>query len=226
MPYIIDIILVAVVALIAFLSTRKGFILTLTDLVSGVLAFLIGKLTAPLAANFIYTNFLKEKAMEFLNRQYTDVQMSIEFAADNVLSVFGFLPQGMVSYLDNSDVINSQNIAQSIMQSVTTIEELEQKIIAPVVLVIVNMFCFAVISFIALILLRLLGKMLSKAVTAFNITERIDSILGGIFGVIKGVIYVFIIALIITVISFVNSTVAEYAADSFVCGIAAKLLSL
>ena len=226
MSHVIDIILIALIALIAFIGSRRGIILTVFDLLSGIISFIIAKFTAPLAAAFLYENVAKEKVLAFLTEKYSEAQSSLEGAIGNFTSVFDFLPDGILTYAEKSGMLDASAISQNVISSITTVNELETAVVAPVITAVLNMLCFAVIAFIAVIALRITGRFISKIVTKSKIADKLDSLLGGIFGVFKGVIYVFIIAVIISILSFTSQTIASYAADSFICGIAADLIGI
>ena len=223
MSYLIDIILVALIVLIAFIGSKRGIILTVFDLLSGIASFLIAKLTAPFAAEFVYDNFAKAAVTAFLEQKYSDVQSAM---TDAVSSVFGFLPEGMYTFAQKAGLIDASALSQDVLSKITTVAELEANIARPVVLVVINIICFAAISCVALIALRIVGRFISGIVSKFKFTDKINSLLGGIFGVIKGIIYVFIIAVVLSIVSFSSETVASYTGDSVICGFAAQLIGL
>lgn len=226
MAHVIDIILIALIALIAFVGSRRGIILTVFDLLSGVASFVIAKLTAPYASAYIYENAAKEKVIAFLEEKYSGIETAMTQTVENFISVFDFLPEGILTYAEESGLLDASSFSHDIISSITTVSELETSIVAPVVTAVINMLCFAVIAFVSVIVLRIVGKLLSGLVSKSKIGEKLDTGLGAVFGVLKGVIYVFIIAVIISIISFSSETVASYAADSYICGIAAQLIGI
>lgn len=226
MAHVIDIILIALIVLIAFIGSRRGIILTVFDLLSGVASFVIAKLSAPYASSYIYDNVVREKVMAFLEEKYSGVETVMTETVESFVSVFDFLPDGILTYAEKSGLLDASSFSHDILSSITTVSELETDIVAPVVTAVINMLCFAVIAFVAVIVLRIIGKLLSGIVSKSKIGEKLDSGLGAAFGVLKGVIYVFIIAVIISIISFSSETVASYAADSYICGIAAQLIGI
>ncbi len=223
MAHVIDIILVALIVLIAFIGSKRGFVLTVFDLFSGIASFIIARFTAPHAAVFIYDNFAKSTVTAFLEQKYNDVGNAM---TDAVGSVFGFLPEGMLTYAEKSGILDASAISQDVLSKITTVAELEANIARPVVTAVINIVCFAVIAFIALILLRIAGGFLSGIISKIKIVGKLNSLLGGIFGVLKGVVYVFIIAVILSIVSFSSETIASYAADSFICGIASDIIGI
>ncbi len=223
---ILDIILVALVVLIAFLAARRGLILTILDLVSGIVAFVLGKMLATPVAEFFYKSFFRQKVLDFLTEKFDNIEGSIADAIENISSVFKFLPEGVYTYVKQSGLINSDEAAESLMERISSVSQLEQNVVSPVMTALIGMFCFVIISGIILIALRLISVPVSKLLTKSKIADSLNTVLGGVFGVVKGLIYAFIIAIVICVVSFANKAVAEYAANSFICEMAANLLGL
>lgn len=223
MNYIIDIVLVLLIALIAFLGSKRGFILTVFDLCSGIASVIIAKLTAPHAAAFVYDKAAKEAVLAFLEEKYNAVGSAM---TDAVSSVFGFLPDGMYAFAEKTGILDASAISQDVLAKITTVAELETKIARPVVTAVINIVCFALIAFVAAVVLKIVGRLLSEILSKIKILEKFNALLGGITGVLKGVIYVFIIAVILCIVSFSSETVATYTADSYICSLASQLIGI
>lgn len=226
MSYIIDIILVAILVLIVFLASKKGLVVTLFDIASGIIAFIAAKLLSPIAADYIYGGYVREGVIEFLSEKYNGIEASIADAVNNIASVFSFLPSGVLQYADSAGFLDSDTVASGIMESITTVSQLETKIVAPVVTAIITIVCFAVLALILLVVLRIVGRLLAKLVTMTKLTKRLDSILGAVLGAAKGCIYVFILAAIISVVSYSSETLASYAANSVICGFVSGIIGI
>lgn len=223
MNYIIDIVLIGLIALIAFLGSKKGFILTVFDLFSGIASVVIAKITAPIAAAAVYDNIAKKAVMAFLEEKYSAVGNAM---TDAVSSVFGFLPDGMYAFASKAGLLDASAISQGVLSKITTVAEIEANIARPVVTAIINIICFAVISFVAVIVLRIVGKLLSEVLSKIKVLEKFNAVLGGVAGVLKGVIYVLVIAVILCIVSFASETIANYTADSYICSFASKLIGI
>lgn len=224
MSYAIDIILICVFVLIVFLSSKKGIVLTIVDLLAGVAAFVGAKFIAPVAAQGLYDSVVKQIVIDFLTEKYNGIENTISDALSNVTSAFDFLPQGIMSYIESSGYLDSDALASGIMNEITTVAQLESQIVAPVVTAILNLLCFAVLSIVLLIVLKIAGRFISKIIKAVKIADKLDSILGAVFGLVKGALYVFIIAAVISVVSFASETLASHAANSYICSFVSGLI--
>ncbi len=224
MNYLIDIILVGVFLLIIFVSSKKGIVVTVADLVSGIIAFAAAKIIAPVAAEGIYSSLLKQSVIELLTEKYTGIESSISEALSNVTAVFDFLPEGILSFIDSAGYLDTDAMASGLMNSITTVSELEAQIVSPVVTGVLNLLCFAVFSIVLLIVLRIVGRFIAKLITSVKIADKLDGILGAVLGLVKGVIYVFVIAAVISVVSFSSETLAAYTADSYICSFVSGII--
>ena len=223
MAHLIDIILILLIVLIAFIGSKRGFVLTVFDLFSGIASFVIARLAAPHMAVFVYDNFAKAKVLAFLEEQYSGAQSAM---TDAVSSVFDFLPEGIFAYVNKSGILDASTLSQDVLSRITSVAELEAKVAAPVVTAVINIVCFAVIAVIALIVLKIVGRLLSGIISKIKIIGKLNTILGGVAGVFKGVVDVFIVSVVLSIASFASETVAGYAADSFICGIVSDIIGI
>ncbi len=223
MNHIIDIVLVLLIALIAFIGTKRGFVLTVFDLFSGIASLIIAKLTSPYASVFIYDNFAKATVLTFLEKKYNEAGTAITEAISAVLD---FLPEGMYAFAEKTGLLDVSSVSQDVLSKITTVAELEANIARPVVTAVINIVCFAAISCVAIIVLKIVGRLLSGIISKIKIIGKLNSILGGVAGVLKGVVDVFIIAVILCVVSFASETIATYVADSYICSLISQLIGI
>ncbi len=226
MNYIIDIVLIALIVLIVAVSSKRGFILTVFDFASGIVAFIGARILSPYVSTFVYDNFFKSTVISFLSEKYSSAGDTVASAIDNMYSVFSFLPEGIYAYIKESGIIDSQAISQTIMTNITTVEQLESSIVGPIMSSVIQLIAFAVLSIVLLVVLRIAAKFISRVVNISKIAGKLNSILGAAVGLLKGLVYVFIIAVVICVLSYASEDVAVYAADSYICSFASKLIGI
>lgn len=226
MNYIIDIVLVSLVVLIVAVSSKRGLILTIFDFASGIVAFIGARILSPYVSTFVYDNFFKATVVSFLAEKYSAAGDSLASAIDNMASVFSFLPEGIYAYITESGLIDSQSISQSFMTNITTVEQIESSVVGPIMTSVIQLIAFAALSTVLLIVLRIVAKFISRVVNISKIAGKLNSILGAAVGLLKGLVYVFIIAVVICVLSYASETVAVYAADSYICSFASKLIGI
>ena len=223
---ILDILLIAVLALIVFISYKRGFILTVFDLVSGVVACFLAKMISPSVASFVYDNGVRKIVLDFLQQKFEDAETSLALTMSDITSSFGFLPENVLNYAESSGLLDFESLSENIISGITTVDMLEAEIVGPAVVSVLNLICFSILSFILLIVLRIAAVFVSKLITVTKLGEKLNSGLGAFFGLLKGVVYVFIIAIVLTVAAYFSESIAEYASLSYICTFAKNLLGL
>ncbi len=226
MYYIIDIILVCLIVLIIILGAKKGFVATLTDLVAGILAVVTAKIVSSPVADILYNNVIRNIVLDFISEKYAEIEVGLASLMDNAFSVFDFLPEGIYTFISQAGIFDSEAISNEIISSITSVEQLESEVVAPILISVLGLICFAGLSIVFTIVFRIVGRLVAKIIKISNLADKLDSLLGAVFGLIKGCLYVFIIAAVISVASFASETLAAYTADSFICSIVATLLCL
>lgn len=226
MNHIIDIVLVAIIALMVFISSKRGFIVTVLELASGVLAFIGARMLAPSVSVLLYDTFAKKIVTDFIAEKYAAAGNSIASVVNNLSSSLDFLPEGVLAYVNASGILDGNTVSQNIMSSITTVEQIESVVVAPVITAILQLVAFAVLSMVLLVVLRIAARFISKVITISKIADKLNSILGAVCGLLKGCVYVFIIAVVLSVLSFASESVAVYTADSVICSFASTLIGI
>ena len=132
----------------------------------------------------------------------------------------------MTCEVEKTGIFNGEAISQEIMSSITTVEQLESVIAAPVVTAVLQLISFGVLSVLLLIGLRIASVFISKVIKVSKLADKLNTILGAVFGLLEGCVYVFIIAVVISLLSFTSETIASYAADSYICQLASTLIGI
>lgn len=226
MPNIIDIILIVLGVLIVLISAKKGIILTVFDLASGIISFLMAKLLSPYAAEYIYANYVKNTVTAFLSEKYQTASDGIANAVNGAAEFFNFLPKGVLEYAKEAGFLNGDALSSEIMSDITTVQELESNIAAPVITALLQVISFAVIVFVLAVALKIAALFISKCIKKTTVANSLNIALGAVFGVLKGAVYIFIIAAVINVIALSSESMASYAADSYICSFAGKIIGL
>ncbi len=226
MNYLIDLILIAVIAFVVFMGSKKGFAVTLTDFISSIAAVILAKIASPYAASALYGGFIKQIVVDFLTEKYNSAQNALSDTLSSIASVFDFLPEGIRSFADASGYFNSDALSESVLSGITSVSELEAKIAAPTVTAILNIICFGILSVVFVIVLRIIGRLIAKLITSLKVTDKLDKILGAVLGLAKGILYAFVAAAVINVISFASESLAMYAANSYICSVVASIIGI
>ncbi|MCD7774493.1 MAG: CvpA family protein [Clostridiales bacterium] len=217
MTHIIDLILIALMLLIVLISAKRGIVLTVFDIASGFVSFLLGRTLSEPAANWIYSEYVRDSVIDFLDTQLKNAENGISNVITDALSLLDFLPDGAVALLENSAEFDLDTLTREIINGAVSVSEIEAEFVGPVVISLIKMAAFAAISFAAVVVFRILSKIISRFIRSSKIAGGLDTVLGGVFGILKGAIYICIAAAVINVISYASVSLAQYAADSYIC---------
>ncbi len=204
MKILLDILLVAVIALSLWLGIKKGFIKTVIGLVGMLLVFVLAwRLSVPFGG-YIDTKLVnpslrssaassisekigvelqegdKEAQLEAFEGEISEYSKNNE---GNLFSVFGVSSQELKSITDGA----SEGIVNSIFSLVDRASAGISRIVATVILLIVGA--------VALWLIKLLVTPLLKMIRL----KRLDSVLGGVLGALRGIVIVLLLAFLLRV---------------------------
>ncbi len=200
MAYIIDIVLIAVFALVIFVSAKKGFFVSLFDFIGSLLSFFLAKILASTFAPAAYEAFVGPGAEQYLTKTLagvgtTDYSEHIEQALssipaslDGVMQLIGIDREALSERLSSLDM-NGDNLVESIMNTV----------VEPIGTVLVQIVLFAALSVIILIVLKFLVKLIDKLVDKLPKIKKFNAVLGGVFGALRGVVIIAVLAVLLSV---------------------------
>ncbi|MGM9537125.1 MAG: CvpA family protein [Candidatus Onthomonas sp.] len=184
-----DLIVLGVLALFAFLGSRKGLIMTLASLVVTVLA-LVG---APVIADQLSPSvaYMMEPAIQ--NAVQTNVDQAV---ANNTASDTFYLEEG--SFLEQ--LVSSefyQHFAESAQQSVEQgIEQATQSVVAAVTQSLAQSLAWLAVYVIAFALILFLGRLLAHVLDLAAMLPGLHFLnksLGGVCGLLKGLVIVAVV---------------------------------
>jgi len=201
---ILDVAIVGLVVLFAILGWKKGFLVPVVKMVSGVFGLIASIILARPFSTVIDKWFgvsINEHIHEYLTSR--DV-FSAALSEANVRTAFESmsLPKFMIDWIVDS--IDFDQIGMSIIDTI-------QPWIKSLVLVLIS---FLVLFFGSMIVFFIL-KLLAKLLTSIPFIKQVDKVLGVIFGLVKiaAIIYIamFMLALLIT-IPAVNNVIGDFLA--------------
>lgn len=172
MNYLIDLILIAIIALFTFIGYKKGLIRVAFGLVSFILAIVISVILYKPVSNFIikYTpldNYIETAVAERLTSSETTKEET-----ENIVS----------NYYNNIKNASTSVIASGISKTVINIS---------------SMLIVFIISKIILIFFKFIGDIIAK----LPLIKQFNSAGGFIYGLLKGFVIIYIILAVITILA-------------------------
>ncbi len=192
MEFIIDIILAALLAVCLIVGWKKGFVKSLMDLASNLIAFIVARIVSVQAAPAVYSRYFEQHARETLTRELSSAGTS---ASAQVQSALDSIPESLNGFFSLIGV-DKQALTESLSQklgqgSAETVDVLMTNIVSPIFTAVIKLLAFVAVFVLAVLLLKLLTLLLDK-LTELPALKQANELFGLIFGAVKGVIVVIV----------------------------------
>lgn len=228
MPYIIDIIFILILAVVVITSVKKGFIVSLFELVGTIASFVAARLLSDSLASPVFEKFVAPGAEKLLSENLgevatTDYGAQIESAINSIPDFFTSILSLMG--IDKAELV--EKVASSDFASGTLLDSLMESVVTPVGTAVVQFILFAVLVALITLVLRVLVRLLDKIIKKIPAIKQMNSALGGVVGAVRGVLTVVILSILLAVAAgFINNesfiTVVE---GSFIVGTVQNLFT-
>ena len=198
MSWILDLIVIAIVCVYAYISARRGFVRTIIELAGFVAIFLvIPRFGTPISEKIFDT--------AFRSTVLTKVEAAVlETGAEASEALNNVLPEFIVNGADFLGI----DIAKTITAT-STASALAENITDSIVKPVVSSVIYAVLSLLLFGLGMYLVRVLARAVNSLfkiSLVGKLNRLLGAVLGAAKGLVIAFIVCLVITIaISFTKN---------------------
>lgn len=214
MTLVLDIILAGIFVILVATAAKKGFTLTVLEVVAIVAALFCASYVSKPIAQTSYDMFLKNNIVKAINSEVDEKTVS-----DNIGDIaFNAIPQYAVDFAGCAGIEVSSlktTINNTISKAVENgkIDELGEKVeencIRPVAVPAIGIIMFFLFFIIFLLLFRLVAKALSKAVK-LPLVGTLDAVLGGLIGAVRGLVVLILISTIF--VTMLSNGDSEFAA--------------
>lgn len=217
MQYILDIILAVVFVICVLAGYKKGFVKSLTDLVSHAIAIIAARILSIRFAPVIYSNYFEEGISEKISSQIesfgSGASSQIESTINNLPNISGFL---QLVGVDQSQIAQSVS-GQIKNEGVDLVSSLMTNLVSPVATFIVRILILILAFFVCLIVMKIISKLLEK-LSKLPVLKQANKGFGLLFGAIKGLIIVAVVcALSLLIAGFVDSeSLSNIVSDSYI----------
>lgn len=191
----LDILVVAIILLFAFICYRNGFANSVVRLIGWIAALVVASVASSPAGNWIYESFLHGRILSAVEEQVRSFASAEELAA-NIESLLSGLPAGLAGMIQVDGVQISEWITS--LSDRVAFSDLAGAIVdtafTPVVTAILSIFAFFVMFAVFSIVVRLLASAM-KLINDMPVVGRVNAVLGAGIGALQGAMFVYIIAL-------------------------------
>lgn len=196
MSIVLDLIILAIIIITAYISAKKGFVKVLVETVGFVLAIVIAFTVSTPLAEITYDKFIEPTIIKSAEKAVENGE-SVEIKAWE--SVPTFITENVehlgISTEEFSKVLN-ENISSGAKKAVAVAS---QRIIKPVCVNLIGMIYSVILMVVLLILVKFVAKFLN-GLFSFSIVGKLNRTLGGITGIFKGTVFVVVFCTAVTFI--------------------------
>ena len=197
MNYLLDLIVLTIIAAVALISARRGFVRVAIELVVFIAAiFITFTISTPLAS-LTYDKIIEQPIVSSVSKAAGDSVTQITDETWNALPEF-------IRKHSESAGFSKESINKSINNNmgsgaVSAAKAASQGVVKPIVAKLLAVLYGILIMVILIFLVKMLAKFLN-GVFSFSIVGKLNRILGGIVGIPKGIIIAMLFCLIISLI--------------------------
>lgn len=198
----IDLILMAVLAVIIFISVKRGFFKTLFDLVGYLLALTLARSFSGVLAQNAFDGFIRKGAYSYLEHSLQGIGTTDYVTqAKQVTEAIPEWLRGLMEILGyNEDVLINQ-ISATDFKGSNLVETLMNSVVEPVGVALMQFVLFVVLAIVLLIAARFLVTLLNKIVKKLPVIKKMNAALGGVLGFLKGGIIIVVAASLLSLIA-------------------------
>ena len=206
MNFIVDAIIIAIIAIVVVRSSKKGFVSSLVDTFAMIIATIVSYMFTPEVSQFVYDSFIKNSVSKGFEKVLDDMNTNAA-VADKVDAMIASLPEGAVNLADKLGIINLNAIGAGIhMPGVIDNNQLITTVLNDfaynVMITITKVVVFFILFVLATLVLRMVSNFLEN-INKIPLIGKLNSTLGGVLGVAKALI---IILVVCTVMYFIVSS--------------------
>ena len=206
MDFIVDAIIIAIIAVVIVRSSKKGFVSSLVDAFAMIIATIVSYMFTPEVSQFIYDSFIKNSVSKGFEKVLDGMNTNTA-VADKVDAMIASLPESAVNLADSLGIINLNSIGAGIhMSGVIDDNQLITTVLNDfaynVMITITKIVVFFILFVVATLVLRMVSNFLEN-INKIPLIGKLNSTLGGVLGVAKALI---IIIVVCTVMYFIISS--------------------
>ena len=201
MNIILDVILLTIFVAFVFTAAKKGFMLSLLELIAVIAALSLSYQFSPVVAQAAYDNIVEEKLVETVETEI-DENLNISSSTTQAEMVLESMPGFMVSFASSVGIELDEvkaKITSETFSAENLATELVEKIAQPIVVAALTAISFLLLSAVLMFALKWVAGLLSK-IFKLPLLGTVNKALGGVLGACKGVMVIIFISTILKVL--------------------------
>ena len=222
MGLVLDLLVVVIISIFAFISAKWGFVRTLIEIVGFVLVVLLANSLSTPLADITYDKTIEPAIIKSIDGMKVEDVETIDLNDKE-------FPPLIKRVLGDKNVIANfeKEITSDINNGIdTAVRNSSQNVIKPVITSILSVIYVLLISIILMFVVNILAKVINK-LFSFSIVGKLNSTLGASLGVIKGIFIAFVVCTLISlIVSFTQNGFLIFTKDTIESSYIFKLLCL
>ena len=212
MNYLLDLIVLTIIAAVALISARRGFVRVVIESAGFIAAILITLTISTPLASLTYDKIIEPPIVSSVS------SAAGESTSQVVDKTWDSLP-GFVKNNSEKIGISKEKIDKSIGENIgegaeAAVKSASQNAVKPVVVRILSLIYSVFILIILLFLVKILAKFINR-LFSFSLVGKMNRVLGGILGIPKGIIIAIAFCLIISLaVSFTSGGFLIFTKDA------------
>ncbi len=195
---IVDIIIIAVVLLVIYLSAKKGFVATCLDTLSIVVSSIAARFLSGPIATAAYDSFIGDLLKTELKQALDEMSSSLTMR-EKAVELVKALPESAVK-ISNSFGIDVESLAAKV--NVSTEDELISAIAdtgfgRSVMISFVEIIAFAILFVVITLAVRVFSNFFKHILEKLPVVGTLDTALGGILGLVKAAVILIAITVVL-----------------------------
>ncbi|MCH5188984.1 MAG: CvpA family protein [Oscillospiraceae bacterium] len=219
MTLILDIILAGIFIVLVIAAAKKGFVLTVLEVVAIIAALFCASYISEPVSQTAYDTFLKENIVENIDSAISEKTGSADLgvvAIDSIPEyVFDFAECAGID-TDNVKANISNTISGAVKNGKTADigKKVEENFVRPIAVPAIRIIVFFILFVILLVVFRLLAKAVSKVIR-LPLVKNVDTVLGALLGALRGLAVLIIVSTVfVTMLSGGDSDFAVAVRES------------
>ncbi len=220
---VLDLIVLAIIALTILISAKHGFVRTLIEVVGFIAAFVIAFNVSTPLANATYDKFIEPPLIS----SFQDA--AVDGVGNSTEAVWEAMPDFITNNADSLG-LKKEDIKQNLTDSASNnaseiVINLSQNVLKPTASKIISMVYTTVLLIVLLFVVKILAKLVNK-LFSISIVGKLNRTLGGVVGLVKGVVFAVVLCMVIsTIISFTENGFLIFTRDAIESSVLFKTLA-
>ncbi len=203
MSVILDVIVVAIIAICALLAAKRGFVRTFLEVVGFLAAILIAINISTPIADFIYDKAVSPSIEKTVVTAIHEAATSTSDAITN--TIWEKLP-GFVSNAAEKSGITKDTVSNKLVggaDSAAIAQNITDEVLSPIATTVIKYIVTAIVFVILLIVVKFLARLINSLFKK-SLLGGANAALGGVLGAAKGIIYTVLFCIVISLITNVS----------------------